>query len=400
MKRNSRLKTNRAYSLVKILAEKLLDQRYVPLEIGLKEGKTGLLLFYYYLYQLNGEKKYLEYSFELLQSICDQVNSGFSLKNIQEQYADLGILISYLKKSQDFCDLLEGYDVFEFIDAIQVTNIENSVKNKDIDIFTGLLCSGNYFLSRIRVNPESRIHLSVIVSSLDEIALKMGDLVCWASTLLHNRVYLGITHGVGSVLLFLKQCQELGIESEKCTELISGGIKFIHSQQYGQRVDRCNFPFFAGYSGQHYNPIELCYGDLGITIAILKSSGHLVDKGMVSIASNVYSLAVGYSMITQEEQMHQDPSVLKGIAGSAMMFLRLQEIQPNKDIAVAYNYWIAKILEYWDPATSIQDYQYFKTDANFVGKNTGFCYGDAGIGLALIEFLTGRSVDYPQLIFF
>lgn len=364
-------------------------------EMGLKQGKLGFLLFFLTL-QDSYSKDYGQIIKELFRNVISQAINGGVKKRIQEQFSDLGEILHLI--ALDAEHLSEFEELLQHIDDIQMKHLQNSFKRRDFDIITGSLCSGYYLLTRYKNSGKFEKEIMSLIYHLDEISyFKDGDKRYWKSEIFSDsRVYLGISHGVISVLLFLFECYKTDIDREKCFLMIEQGVDFIISEEI-KEVKKNYFPVIVDelYNGA---PIGWCYGDLSIAYSLFRLSEILPRKEI--IAAKSIEIISFMCHRNDKSKYVKDAGIVCGASGVATIYLNMYRKTKIKLFQNEYMYWTKYIVDFPKSSNknSMAGYQSFYSD-NDKGLNGSFFYGISGIGLYLIQFLDRSKDDFCKYLY-
>lgn len=384
------------------IAEALSKGDNLSEDIGMKYGKLGVILFFFVYNRMFPNSAYRKYPFLLLENVVSQVNNGYSGRRINEQYADFGWFLEFSIKNE-FLDIHidEINAALTPVDEIQIRHLELSRERGDYDIITGMLSSGYYFLSRIKSRPSLINKIKEIVDELYNTSYfnPRKENRFWKSKLFDDKIYLGISHGVASIILFLIRCYEAGIEKSACATMIKQGISFILSTE--ESISRKNDALFPVYLGseKNHNPLEWCYGDLSVAYGLHRSSKVLDAVNRRTVQRKVIDIVKYYTLFRKSDIIVEDAGLVNGVAGIGLLFNKFYGITGAASFYKSYIYWINEIFKFSKPTNALAGFSTARTLDDFKGTNSGLFSGVSGIGLFLMEYLDPMETSYHEFFY-
>ncbi|MBL1220775.1 hypothetical protein JET18_08005 [Chryseobacterium sp. L7] len=347
-------------------------------------GLLGYSLYYLYLSKYTNDSSCIATAEEYL----NKGLAAFNPKTFQRVHGtdSLDAHLSHIGRYLIFCEKngllsVSSEDYLLNLDQILFGLMKSKINNKDFDSGTGALAAGYYYLARLKSGAEVQEYLSFLIHSIDEAAFKdeAGDYY-WECPSLHNRVYLGISHGSALIISFLASLYEAGLETVLCEEIMRKAIAFL-TKQYRESEYKGLFPNMIG---DKVEPMQfsLCYGDLGVGYALLRASQVLEDQAVGDFAHRILDDCL---LRTKEDNLTLDGGVFYGAAGLAVTFDKLAKISGDNRFAERAEYWNDQILTY---AVHTNDFAGFKS--RIVEDNVlwqiSFGWGLIGIGVTLMYF--------------
>jgi len=300
------------------------------------------------------------------------------------------------------------------IDEALATFLAGSPWPNLYDLVDGLVGLGVYALERLP-NPEARQLLERIVARLELTAERTTSGITWWTapavlfgsqriTCPHGYHNLGLAHGVPGVIGLLGRIGQAGVAQAQVAALLDGAVQWLlaHKLPPGRGSD---FTFWLAEGADH-EPTQLawCYGDLGISLALLAAA-----RGMARVdwAHEALALATAAAERSPTALPVPDGGFCHGAAGIAHLFNRLYQATGDPLFCQTAQFWFEQTLHFYQPGQGVAGFSHWRSDGN--GQygwvaDPGLLTGAAGIGLALLAATTAVEpawdrmmlVDIPQ----
>jgi len=359
-------------------------------------GILGLALFYIFYSAFTDNKKYLDKAEGLILKAFRNLNAEtfkrtYNTDTIDNQLGHFGRFIEFTKQNN-----LIGFEVDEYLlnlDSILFDLMKSKANLGNFDYQSGALAAGFYFMSRVNEVDDIREKLSYLLFKIEEKSISDSNGgVYWTLPTLYDRVYLGISHGSALMMSFICNALDRQIEVNTCSEILSKASKFLLKQEsdFGKGL----FPHYLNANELGPKQFSLCYGDLGIGYALLRTGRLLGDRNIEEIANRVLFDCLNRK---KEDNLTLDASIIYGAAGIATTFEKIFRYKNEDQYLKASNYWYEKIPEYPTYSNEYAGYKSRVGDENNFG-NLGFSWGIAGIGVALMRSLNRELPDISSLM--
>lgn len=376
--------------------EKILEKNIENINyIGISYGKLGYCIFLNYLSYIRIDFDYRAKAEKILEDVFYKLNNGYISETIYLEISELGqYLIQASNNNWINIDLEEN---LTSIDALMLDLMSDAIKKRDFDPVTGVLNQGYYFLERSQHKDKKNI-IHNIIEFLIEISIKSDKGVYWESKLKEDdSIYLGISHGSSSIILFIIYCINAGYypNNTKVENTILGACEFILS--HAKKENHLIFPVIVGKDETRLISKNYCYGDFGTLYGLFFASRYYKHD-------QIYNQCIDFFKITVEKgydspYLDAGSSLLYGDAGLAMLFRKFNKISNKDCFASSYNYMINKILNKYDKSDEYLGFRGYwnQEEANI---NYSFNEGLIGIGLELITYKYGNIAKNIHDIFF
>lgn len=363
-----------------------------------KYGTLGHLLFLQQFDIYTGKPDSREFVLEHLENIAERIGKLDISGRIYEQLCDFGWFLNYLATTDEYKDVV-NFDL-EMLDDFIFHEIEKSYSNQNIDIIDGLLCGGYYFINQ-KPSKKNSLILSRIIDYLYDIAIKDSDGLYWVCTSMfkdEKRVYLGLTHGSVSVLVFAYQCAKRGINTSLARKLITLGYSFLIKSQFCNK-SLAYFPILAR-SSTPICKLEWCYGDIPIAYSLpfVEEIVFQENKNIRTDLSNrIMEKHIGNQNLHGETRDH---SVVHGNSGLAILYrLYSQNFRDRKcyDYSRQVTERVIRDLDFnkqylgISPAFTVIDNEYL--------NRMGLISGLSGIGLNFLSYENPLINSYKYFLY-
>ncbi|BAU55615.1 Lanthionine synthetase C-like protein [Mucilaginibacter gotjawali] len=200
------------------------------------------------------------------------------------------------------------------------------------------------------------------------------------------RVNLGLAHGVIGVLKMCIQCTQAGICEEDSKLVAKKIIDFILKNTH-QKGAVSIFPSFCSNDSKiEDSRLGWCYGDLIIGYILYQAAEIFDDYILLQHANNVL-IETTYRRLPKETYV-RDASICHGSIGIAHIYNKIWRLTNNLIYRNAAEFWIDYSLEKENYLQGENCFMKFNAYSNRYEKNLSLLEGSAGIGLALISFIT------------
>jgi hypothetical protein len=291
---------------------------------------------------------------------------------------------------------LEGFffDAEEDLNAdfdLQVAEaLPHLARTFDYDLVTGLSGIGIYALER---GPRGHHLLARVVDHLHDLATPESPGLTWFTP--PNRVTpsllreapegytnLGLAHGMPGPIALLARTVEAGVALERALPLLEGAVAWLMAQEDPQGAS--SFPNAVGPGLQPTSSrIAWCYGDLGISIALLSAGRRVTRPAWCDAALRIARRAANR---TGADAGVKDAGFCHGAAGSAHLFNRLSQATGDALLQEAALHWLRITLDLRRPGEGIGGYAPWRPKPSPevpAPHHPGLLEGAAGVALVL-----------------
>ncbi|HEY0177495.1 MAG TPA: lanthionine synthetase LanC family protein, partial [Pedobacter sp.] len=260
----------------------------------------------------------------------------------------------------------------------------------------GALSLGSYLFRRL--NSSALIYNSTLALLAAIDAAREGDQengYYWTTHYFEEpRIYTGLSHGNGMMINFLCSLYELGIEREKCEELMFYAIRFLLLNKADPDQLGANFPLWLGRDEDTRNHC-IVYGDLGTVYAIIKAAKILGNADYLAQGIDLaHDTVTRYRM---EGSTLMDASIKYGVTSPYLLYSRIFQLTGIPAFKNAALYWFDQITE-----MNKRENENLGFRSHFFNKypfaELGFSNGLAGIGLVLMQHLSGGELSINEFI--
>lgn len=387
MENNVNILESKINHIILSIENKVQEKVNLFQSLGVKHGILGLSFFYFTLSDYFNNEEYRIKGSDLLQQCIDKLNENYVSSTIFREIAELGQFIEF-GLSKNWIQKNDIGNILNDIDSILISVLYDEIKSKNFDPVTGALAYGQYFLKR--TNSKNHQIIKELVDFLITISCKDSNgNIYWESVFKEPKmIYLGITHGVTNIILFLINVQNMiSYRRGDIEELIEGACKYIRSNEL--KNEPLVFPLIIGDNVNYDRiPKNYCYGDYGTLFGLYKGYQWLNDNE-----------ALGYcyqTFLTVHNKGYKSPylnagnSLLYGDAGIAMLFRNFYYLSEQNLFKEVYENKIMNIINSFKEDNYLLGYKGYWNQET---KITNFCLSEGMIGIAL-ELICYQRKDY------
>ena len=365
---------------------------------GLYSGEFGLLLFLFYYSRYTKMKKHTVITERYAKQLMGQFIKRTRLHTFCSGLSGILYLFEFLRENE-FIDL-DVSSAQPVLDNYLVSRMRQDVQQQYYDFMHGALGVGLYFLKK-DMHPEYIQELIDFLyhtaeKDLDRLIFKWESIVMINERESRNAYNLALSHGISSIIIFLSRVVNSGICDGKITEMLSGAVNYVLSQekdfsQFGSFFPNC----IIKNSSEPLSKSRLawCYGDLGIGLALWQA-GKAIDK--------IDWRNKGLEILLQSTQRRNlrensvmDAEICHGSAGIAMIYRRMYLEAGRNEFLEAISYWIQQTLNFSCFEDGLAGYKRFEKEG---WKNDySLLTGIAGIGLVLLSYIEDNQQDWDEL---
>lgn len=355
---------------------------------------SGAVLFLLYYAKQFGNEMALSKAADLFAKVAHAYNSGYAYP---PSLAKFLFLVLHVKSME----LIEFGDYSEEETALLQSYLRktaaNFYKDKNFDILHGGLGNGLFLLKSGDVSGIKEMVEGVAsLAEVDKNGLKWYALTNYEE----NRwtYNLGFAHGIPSIVAMLSKIHGKGMERERCAELIEGAVNYILAQKLPKGNYNSIFGNYAHESTEkpYSSRLAWCYGDLGIAVALWRASKALCRKDWEDEAKAILRHASQRRDLKENTVI--DACFCHGTSGIAHVFNRMWRETGMPECKDAAAYWINQTLCMARFEDGLAGYKTWQGDKRGFQNEYGLLEGIAGIGLALLSFLSDEDPTWDECL--
>ncbi len=376
---------------------------HVAIEAGkprsnyLLEGKLGLVLYYFSLYEAFGETDDANTCIELLEEIMNQeeaepaplAGTGFA-----NGTAGLGYVLSLLQKTGlidlDLQEELKELD--ESLTTVALHQIEQEERN---DYLHGAMGVVHYFTTRCD-EPGIRSRLELLVTAFCNKAIINEDGLWFRNFILDEkekeRIDMSLSHGNAGFLLLLLNVLEAGVLESKLKEVITKGVRFIIGQQMSPDPAAGQYAIFPfsihsrDKEDQFFSQrLAWCYGDLNIVLLLYRAAALLQEPRWKEMADQFAEQVL--ERTEADSTMAEDSHFCHGTAGLAQFYTKLFSITGDKKFSEAAGHWIGQTVLHAESEWK---------ENRYAGNECSILSGLPGINLVLLSRISKKELTWSR----
>lgn len=324
---------------------------------GLLSGRTGLVIYYFYMYKQYKDEKFAEKAVVLLEEIVQNMANQKFTYSLASGLAGLGLALSLLIEEGIIDSSVEksikSYDKYIYTFSL------NELKNSNTDYLYGPLGVLLHFATRYERDPSLGVYINTLVDQLYSLAIIDDKGLRFPNSLIAHfndsqNINLGFAHGQCGILMTLLKIYEIGIATVKIKDIVNKGINYIVGLQVTPDFNEKIYSLFpltiddsklvAVQTDQYGARLGWCYGDLNETLLFYKAS-HLLGNPKLNQLADEIGLATTYRQESYNTAIN-DGQFCHGSIGVAQTYKRIFEITSSTCYLESYRFWIDETNRY------------------------------------------------------
>ena len=355
--------------------------------LGLARGLLGLSLFYRALASNFENKNFTKKAFNYLEKVFEKINDDYVSATLYRELCDIANYLLY--------ELQHGWtdenpdEILNDFDEVLSQILEDEMNAQNFDPVTGALRYGYYFLKRSATKTFARAQVYQLIDFILDIKQEDESGVYWISKLKsEDQIYFGLCHGNGGVVQFLTKVLDSGLFYREAQIKVTINKACNYILNASRPNEALIFPVIKGKVYTSIIPKSYCYGDLSTLYTLLYAFTFAEDTASIQKTISLIELAhqKGYA----PPYLNGGSGLLYGIAGNAMMFRKLQQLQPRNFLKEAYQEHIETVVSHFN---SKNKFLGFQAHWNKEEPTTYYCFyeGMIGIGMELLAYKNPNS---------
>jgi class I lanthipeptide synthase len=277
------------------------------------------------------------------------------------------------------------------------------------DLISGIVGVAVYATER-RFSSAGVGLLEAILRHLSSIAVEMDGGITWHTppellplwqrqTAPEGYYNLGVAHGVPGILAILATAIDAGVNEAEARRLLRGGVDWLLRQRMAHHPGGSFPAWVVPGAPTHPTRSSWCYGDLGISVALLRAATALDDDTLRQAAIEIaqQSAAIGV-----DDSGVMDAGLCHGAAGNGHLFNRLYQATGVEDFRAAAVRWLENALAHQQPGTGIGGFTTWEKDPpdgpESRRDDPGFLGGAPGTALALLAAVSHVEPVWDRLL--
>lgn len=369
-------------------------------------GSPGISIFLANFSKFSGEEKYLNKAIILIENAINDIHYQTPLRyNFSMGVAGLAWTIDYLNQ-HDFLDI-RATDIFENLEETLIAYCTNQFSLKKFDVLHeggGVLL---YLISLWKREGVTKNNAKIIEDCIEEFIDKCeqsADQIYWKKWLYKEETFvedISQSHGMASLIVLFTKLLSINFFSDnrRIIKARDGLINYVLAQELNDKSIGCYFSLIPGE--QRFGRLAWCYGDLGISRALLFTAYETKNDALMEKALHILSLCAQRRSL--ENNGVFDASICHGTAGNAVSFMLPWHISKKLNrqtlslFKSAEKYWIKQTLRELIHEDGIGGYKY-RGKNGMLQNEPGFLEGSSGVGLALLTHLDKDIIDWTQIL--
>lgn len=383
------------------IASQIINEKGRISSPNLLDGKAGIVILYTYLSKIFPEKKYQQFSDDLLDELIDSLANDELDFHLSAGIAGIGLVFQHLRNT-GFLDSSQDMNLSELDEFINM-GIDNDLATNNWDPLHGMVGLGIYFLERNKETGEKK-SLRRIVDYLSQMRTTVDGHKIWITPgyekYSNDNYNFGMAHGMPGILSFLAQVNARGIKQNETKEMILSCLPFLLQHEYEKESEYC-FPTAIDVNSsekeqKHGSRLAWCYGDLCMANALIHCGKAL---GNNEWKAKGVDLALKTTHRDFESSGCLDAPFCHGTVGLMHQYTRFYKLTGNEVFKNAAENWLNITLEkFYKPGEGAGGYFFrcLNEEKNIFEYMPGYglLEGSAGIALVYLSWLYKIEPDW------
>ena len=390
-----------------VLREKLaaistiIEEKYTgESHTGILAGLSGLALFQLYYSRFLDRDEYADTGLAILTRCIDHINAGYTFPTYCTGIAGMGWTLEHLK-AQGFIEVDTDGRLAE-TDAYLYTVMTEDLSRNHYDFLHGGIGYAYYFLKRYEHTTSETLkkryknYLSASITFLNNFAETEGNTVKWASAAKDSgekRYNLGLAHGISSLVNYLSGLYVFEDFKGETEHMLRGSINYMLSVLSDDPDDFSLCPNWIKKDEpqpqKEKSRLAWCYGDPGVGISLWQASKAMNDPVLREKAIALLKHAARRT--SPEASLVMDAGICHGSCGNAQIFNRIFRETGIGEFKEAALFWMEDTLKKALHKDGYAGYKQWRGSEKKWKPELSLLEGIAGIGLAIISFLSGNN---------
>lgn len=372
---------------------------------ALSTGHAGVSLLQAYLFLHTRAEGHEAQALDHLDRATDYIAANAAEESLYYGFPGVGWATAHLGGKLYADDPEDGIELDESL----LEALRDPDRVPEYDLIHGLVGLGVFALERLPRPSAGRL-LDRVVGRLGERAALDGEgaafftpadriLSFYRSSYPRGAYNLGMAHGLAGVVAFLGAvCAARQDGASPARSLLGEAVRWLLARELPP--DRgFRFPHFHA-PGQEPQASRLawCYGDLGISLALLVAARGAGEPAWEREAVRIALAAAGREPAATRIA---DAELCHGASGAGHLFNRLYQASGEEGLAEAARFWIRRALEMHDPSVGLGGFSRLGHGAKGGDEwaaEPGLLIGSAGIGLALLAAASPVPPEWDRVL--
>lgn len=360
--------------IIKEIAHKIVSNENFN-NYGLLTGYIGQMIFLYEYAKV--DSSYSRIVPVYLDRFYADIEQGIVLPSYSRGISGACLGIAYVSDNKSLSFVSKSIDEYLECEANLYLN------NRDFDFLHGSIGIGLYFVERYKDGSKiAKNILKNILIALDKNKVIVDNSrITWQN--FNNISDISISHGISAIIIFLCQLVSIGFEYKNLPiNLLQKANNYILSQEIDKAKYNSYFPYTSDQEQIKGSRLAWCYGDLGISIALLKSSDILKNKQLETKAFEV--LLYNTTRKNLKENLVDNDGLCHGSSGISLIYNYVNKKYTSDAFLQCEKFWIDQ---------TIQIYLENKNT-----KELNMLEGISGTGLVLLNSLYDTGTEWSKFL--
>lgn len=412
---NNKFNISMVYNILTYLnkVEAILFKKVLKMSNPTLEMDLSVLVFEATYYRYSKEEKHKEKALLLFNQFIKVFADNEYQNGFLEGFEGVFWVVNYLQK----CKIIEEDSLLDDLIPYFIESLEIDLKNNNFDVYHGSINKLEYIINSNKFPSKLKEeYVNLFLDNLYKSRTENEIGIFWYGEIYDEQkeimkeieaVNLGIPHGLPGLLMFLVRLKEMNFKHTKLEILIQGILKTILNSK-NKIIQYSHFPeelYILNYGKYFHSSSRLayCYGDLGITYAVLYASKVLNKpelKKEISLTIELLKnrMLTNSNIDVYEDYLFLDTGFCHGLAGIVYMFSKINELIDDTDFEKRLAYWKKELLFNLQKQLAITPPIYYpeykqplnKNEERYTIDEQSILAGYSGTGLVLLSLVYNK----------
>jgi lantibiotic modifying enzyme len=367
--------------------------------ISLLNGLSGIPFFYWNLYLLNKDEKVLSKMEYIIDRVLENANNDSNSLTYCDGLAGMGFMLHYFKTKEIISDDIESY-LCE-LDEIMMEVSKDRIEEGFLDFLHGALGILHYLFQRAHSNDLVKSFIKNISTPLldkikTEVNIGTTTNASFYDGVAVKHMNLGMAHGLVSILFFISKYYNHFSNKQHVQEAAQLIVEVFEKNECTDGQSVSIYPSIVNERGDNlYNiPLGWCYGDSITALAMARFANTNASDSLLQKADYVARNTLKRD--TPAAANVNDGCLCHGTTSNVQIYKRWYQLTGDAGYKKAYDNWIMQTIDIGNEPDGIGGYKRYYGDG--ARNEYGVLNGATGVGLVLLDFVSGSDADWDELL--
>ncbi|MBI9053924.1 MAG: hypothetical protein JEY96_08920 [Bacteroidales bacterium] len=360
--------------------------------VGVLDGKSGIALFYYWLYRYTNKDEYIDICIDIVYEEVEKIGKSRMDTYFFNGLAGIVWLVEYLINKNVF---EKSDSILNSTRHILLSNADTALHHNNYELMSGAI---GYMMPFIQSKDEKE--LGHFVNKLFEKAESNNKTLKWKSIDFNDNSEMycfGLAHGMSGIVRVTSKLinQEL-IDNKyiKNLEEVSNFYSDTIEKQFSKNSLLPNW-IKSKTIDNEIGRLAWCHGDLGAGIGFLNSGLDTGSEQLLNMGNKLLSKTARRKDLKLENII--DTCLCHGTAGFSHIYYKAYCRTQIESYLETSLYWFDKTLKMAKHNNTYAGYLFHVGEQGWT-KSINILNGIAGTGLTILSMLHSENIDWDECL--